>query len=83
MLGILRSETTLSLEYLSLFHKRIIDDKKCFKNTIKKYSHGGKGCFNSNQVKIKLGLRKFDLVMPLDIGIPTLNPIFSTPKSPN
>ena len=83
MLGILRSETTLSLEYLSLFHKRIIDDKNCFKNTIKKCSHGRQGCFNSNQVKLKLALIIFDLVMLLGIGLPTLNPIFSAPKSPN
>ena len=35
---------------------------------------------NSN-VKRKLGLRKVDLVMLLDIGLLTLNPIFSAPKS--
>ena len=80
-LGILRSETPFPLEYLSLFHKRIIADKTNFKNT--KYSHGRQGCFNSHHLKINLGLRKCDLVMLLDIGLPFLNPIFLAPKSRN
>ena len=32
----------------------------------------------SNYVKIKLGLRKFDSVMLLDIGLPTLKPMLMT-----
>ena len=80
-LGILRSKIPFTLEYLSLIHKR--KSLKWFKNTIKKYSYGRQGCFNSIYVKRKLGLRKFDLVMLFDVGLPTLNPIYSAPKSRN
>ena len=36
-------------------------------NTIKKYSYGRQRCFNTNYVKRKQQLRKFDLVMLLDV----------------
>ena len=68
---------------IPLSQKKIIDDKKCFKNRIKKYSNWRQECFNSKYLKRKLGLRKFDLVMLLNVGLPTFNPIFSGPKSWN
>ena len=41
-----------------------------------------KGCvFTSQYSQDKLDLRKVNLVMLLDIGLPTLNPIFSAPKN--
>ena len=72
-----------TLEYLSLFHKRKSLMTRSALNTIKKYSYGRQGCFNSNYVKRKLWLRKLDLVMLLDVGLLTSNPIFSAPKSWN
>ena len=49
---------------IPLSQKKIIDDKKCFKNRIKKYSNGRQGCFNSKYLQRKLDLRKFDFIMP-------------------
>ena len=42
-----------------------------------------KGCFTSQYTQGKLGQRKVDLVILSDIGLLTLNPIFSGPKSWN
>ena len=60
---------------IPLSQKKIIDDKKCYKNRMKKYSNVRQGCFNSKYLKRKLGLRKFDLVMLLDF-----KPHFLSPK---
>ena len=42
-----------------------------------------KGCFTSQYTQGKLGQRKVDLVILLDVGLLTLNLIFSCPKSWN
>ena len=48
VLGILRSETAYTLEYLSLFHER---KSLMTRSALKKYSYERQGCFNSNYVK--------------------------------
>ena len=62
------SETPCTLESSSSTKN---DDKKCFKNAIKKYSNERQGCFNSKCVKRKLSLRTVDFFMLLVIGLPT------------